>query len=135
MQMRITVRATHLLARRSSSKHPNLHIGLQVRQDAEGLVPADASSGEWTAEVLVIEQDGSRDFRGPAVHGKRGERFLYLSYGDVIDGSYTMSGRAKIMLEDAPEADAVTVTVVVSDDNGRLRTARLRPPVAGWSVD
>ncbi len=31
--------------------------------------------------------DGSFDFRGPAVQGKRGERFIYLTWGDLDDRS------------------------------------------------
>ena len=74
------------------------------------------------------------DFRGPAVQGRRGERFVYLTYGDVVGGEYTMRGRAKLLLDDAPRDDAVTCTVSVADEHGRLRTARLRPPLSSWTA-
>ena len=46
-----------------------------------------------------LDTDGALDFKGPAVHGKRGERFLYLTWGNVAsDGSFTMFRRAKLML-------------------------------------
>ena len=53
-------------------------------------------------EVQVVDPTGvdGPDFRGPAVQGKRGERFLYLTWGDVgPDGEFEMFRRAKLMLD------------------------------------
>ena len=62
----------------------NVHIALQVPRIPEGLTPGDAPSAAWDLDVaLVVTDDGALDFHGPAVHGKRGERFLYLTWGDV----------------------------------------------------
>ena len=39
------------------------------------------------------------DFKGPAVHGERGDRFLYLTWGDVDDyAHFRRFRRAKLML-------------------------------------
>ena len=63
------------------------------------------------------------------MQGKKGERFVYLTWGTVDGESFTMFRRAKLMLADLP-ADAVEVTVDVdlTDECGMPRCARLRPP-------
>ena len=70
----------------------NVHVGVQVRSAPDQLVRADADDARWEVDASVVA-DGS-DFRGPAVHGKRGERFLWLTWGDVgEDGMFTCSAR------------------------------------------
>ena len=105
--------------------HPNIHIGLQVRGAPVGLVPADAAAADWVTEIRT----GDGDFRGPAVPGKKGERFVYLTWGTVAGDSFSMFRRAKLMLADLPaDADEVTVDVDLTDEHGMPRCARLRPP-------
>ena len=67
-----------------------IHVGLQIGSRPEGLVPGDAPSARWEVDVRVIELDDERDFRGPAVHGKRGERFLYLTWGEYDGREFAM---------------------------------------------
>ena len=77
----------------------NVHVGVQVRNTPDQLIRADATSARWEIDVSVVA-DGS-DFRGPAVHSKRGERFVYLTWGDVAeDGTFTMFRRAKLTFAD-----------------------------------
>lgn len=61
----------------------NVHVGVQIRQDPARLVRADESEARWEVDVEVIRNDGALDFRGPGVHGKRGDRFIYLTWGNV----------------------------------------------------
>lgn len=86
----------------------------------------------------MAQKDEGRDFRGPAVHGKRGERFLYLTWGTVSGDEFTMFRRAKLMLSEAP-ADvsgdqALVATVALTDEKGLPRCARVRAPHIQWSV-
>jgi hypothetical protein len=130
-----------------------VHVGLQVRNEPEDLVPGDAPAAEWQVSVRLVHGDGdgdgvgvgALDFRGPAVHGSRGHRFLYLTWGDVTpDGGFTMFRRAKLML------DAIAPTLVaaaardgrtlhahidLTDDFGGPRCARVDPPALVWSLD
>jgi hypothetical protein len=77
-----------------------VHVGVQVRNELTELVPGDAERAEWHLDVRVV--DGP-DFRGPAVHGRPGARFLYLTWGDVGDsGTFAMFRRAKLMLDEIP---------------------------------
>jgi hypothetical protein len=122
--MRLTIRGHHLPGRTCGS-YADVHVGLQVGREPTGLVPADAADAEWTTEVRT---DGA-DFRGPAVQGRKGERFVYLTWGTVDDGSFRMFRRAKLMLDDLPRGkDEVTVDVDLTDERGMPRCARLRPP-------
>ncbi|MCU1394627.1 MAG: hypothetical protein JWM34_3055 [Ilumatobacteraceae bacterium] len=124
----------------------NVHVGLQVRDAPEGLVRGDAASATWRADVRTrIDDAGEVDVAGPAVHGRRGERFLYLTWGDVgVDGGFAMFRRAKLMFGDI-DADLVrtamdgghrlVATIGLTDDFGGPRSARVHPPAVIWSVE
>ncbi len=88
----------------------------------------------WEVDVEVVERDGQRDFRGPAVQGKRGERFVYLTWGEVRDGTFSMFRRAKLMLDDVPDpaAESVVARVDLTDESGMPRCARLKSPALEW---
>lgn len=123
--MRLLIRGHHLPGRRCGP-YDDVHVGLQVRRDPEGLVPGDADRAEWVVDIRTDDDD----FRGPAVQGRRGDRFVYLTWGTCTDGSFVMFRRAKLMLADLPRgAEEVTVDVHLTDDRGMPRCARLRPPV------
>ncbi len=110
-----------------------------------GLVAGDAPSARWGVEVDVWTGDADHlDFHGPAVHGKRGQRFLYLTWGDVSpDGSFRMFRRAKLMLG-AVDADLVRAAeaedrplvahVDLTDPRGGPRCARVEPPALTWTL-
>ena len=91
--MRLIIRGHHLPGLTCGS-YRNIHVGLQVKSQPVDLVPADAAAAEWVAEIRT--DDG--DFRGPAVQGKKGERFVYLTWGTVDGDSFSMFRRAKLML-------------------------------------
>ncbi|MGZ4675927.1 MAG: DUF5990 family protein [Acidimicrobiia bacterium] len=60
------------------------------------------------------------DLSGPHVQGRRGERFVYLSWGSIApDGTFAMLRRAKLWLDSVP-ADVLHAAI----GNGRL-VARL----------
>ncbi len=109
------------------------------------MVPADAESATWELDpTLVTTPEGGLDFKGPEVHGKRGDRFLYLAWGSVDDGGdFQMFRRAKLMLNridpaivrSAEDSDwALVARVRMSDDHGAPRCARVDPPDIDWRV-
>ena len=122
----------------------NVHVGTQVRNEPTDLVRADAASAEWRLNVQVVAADGVDDFRGPAVHGRKGERFLYLTWGDVNEnGGFTMFRRAKLMLGDidpallaeAGESGApIVATVDLTDRYGGPLCGRLDPALLHWKI-
>ena len=118
-----------------------VHVGLQVRNEPTDLVPGDAERAEWHLDVGVV--DGP-DFRGPAVHGRRGARFLYLTWGDVGDGgTFAMFRRAKLVLDEVPAELIATAletgrplqaSIHLTDAHGGPRCATVHPPALTWSV-
>lgn len=61
----------------------DVHVAVQIGKQPVGLVRSDADRARWEIDVRTVLVDGGVDLRGPAVHGKKGERFLYLTWGDV----------------------------------------------------
>ena len=122
--MRLVIHGHHLPGRRCGP-YDDVHVGLQLGQEPYGLVPGDADRAEWVTDIRT----GDGDWRGPAVHGRRGSRFVYLTWGTRTGGAFTMFRRAKLMLDDLPSEDrTVTVEVDLTDDSGMPRCARLGPP-------
>ena len=105
----------------------NVHVALQVGTDPVGPVRGDADGARWEVDVRAVVADGDVDLRGPAVHGKRGERFFYLTWGDVgAGGSFAMFRRAKLMIGDI-EPD---VLGAATGDDGLLVASVSRPTTA-----
>jgi hypothetical protein len=144
--VRIVIEGHDLPGRRFNSagvRMENVHVGVQLGKQPVGLVRGDITSARWEVDVVpVVDDDGTVDLRGPAVQGKRGERFLYLTWGDVrSDGSFAMFRRAKVMVSDidpglleaAVESDGQLVAVIsLTDDRGGPVCARVRPPAIRW---
>jgi hypothetical protein len=125
--------------------YENVHVGVQRRKDVVDLVPGDAPDAEWNFTVDTVTKDGALDQRGPFVHGKRGDRFLYLSWGTVDDADHLeMFRRAKLMFDAVPDellhsaqapGHRLVGTVNMTHDDGMPRCAAVRPPVIEWTVD
>jgi hypothetical protein len=144
--VRIVIEGRDLPGRRFDSagvRMENVHVGVQLGKEPVGLVRGDMASARWEVDVLPLVDDVGRiDLRGPAVQGKRGERFLYLTWGDVgPDGSFAMFRRAKLMVSDidrglleaAVDTDGQLVAMIgLTDDCGGPLCARVRPPVIRW---
>jgi hypothetical protein len=125
--------------------YENVHVGVQHRKDVVDLVAGDASDAEWNLTIDTVTKDGALDFRGPFAQGKRGDRFVYLSWGTVDDdGGFEMFRRAKLMfdavgddlLQSAQRPGRRLVgTVNMTHDDGMPRCAAVRPPVIEWTVE
>jgi hypothetical protein len=122
--MRLVIRG-HDLPGRKCGPYNEVHVGLQVGREPADLVPGDAEEATWITEIRT---EGG-DFRGPAVQGPKGDRFIYLTWGTFTNETFTMFRRAKLMLADLPEGlDLVTVDVHLTDETGMPRCARLSAP-------
>jgi hypothetical protein len=120
----------------------NVHVAVQIGDEPVGRVRGDADAARWEVDVRGVVDDGGPDLRGPAVHGKKGDRFLYLTWGDVgADGSFDMFRRAKLMVGDVdPEMLAAAIrddgvlvaSLSLTDQCGGPRCARVRPPAIRW---
>ena len=145
--MRVVITGVNLPGRvfccPDGSEMENVHVGVQLRRDPAQLVRGDATEARWELDVDVVDKDGLLDFRGPAVQGKRGERFIYLTWGNVdATNGFEMFRRAKLMLdridpeliESAARDGHLAATVDLTDDRGGPRCARVDPPALAWSV-
>ena len=131
-----------VFCRADGSVMGNVHVGIQVRRDPAQPFRADEPETRWEVDVEVVRRDAVLDFRGPAVQGKRGERFIYLTWGDVSsDGEFEMFRRAKLMLdrvapdliESATKTSCLAASVDLTGNDGGPRCARVDPPAVAWS--
>ncbi len=129
--MRVRIEG-HTLPGRNPGQHRDVKVGIQVRDAPVEVVSADAERATWDVEVRESYVAETRDFHGPAVQGRPGERFIYLTWLEGPDAS--MFRRAKLMVDGAPRAPAVTARVNLTDECGLPRCARLRPPAVEWRI-
>lgn len=122
-----------------------LMFGLQEKGGDVDAVPATATATFETRVTVVGLGEGSTDFKGPHVHGKKGDRFLYVSWG-ADDGvqPFVMFARAKLKLADIPsevlDKAGTTKGVVLrcrfqaTNTKGQPASGSIRPPAVAWSV-
>jgi len=132
-----------VFCRPDGSTMDNVHVGVQVRREPAQLIRADQPEISWAVDIEAVPGDEGFDFRGPAVQGRREDRFLYLTWGQVsTDGAFEMFRRAKLMLdriepqliESAMATGRLDVTVDLTGPDGGPRCARVDPPAIVWSV-
>ncbi len=121
----------------------NVHVGVQLGRIPAELILADANEARWELDLDVVERDGEFDFRGAAVQGKRGDRFLYLTWGEVgPDDDFEMFRRAKLMLDRvdtsvmraAQGTGHLMASIDLTGADGGPRCARVDPPAIAWST-
>jgi hypothetical protein len=120
--------------------YTDVAVGVQRGREVVELHPADADEIVWAFDVTDVRgRDGAPDVRGPFVHGRPGDRFLYLSWGGVgSDGHRTMFRRAKLMLDPNLLATAAGATLTgalgLTMADGTPVCAAVRPPSIAWTV-
>jgi Family of unknown function (DUF5990) len=118
--------------------HPGMytaiHVGVQRGKEVVDLVRGDAAQAVFEFDVDI--RNGK--FGGPYIHGGSRERFIYLSWGEVIAGHFIMFRRAKLQLDSLdPEAcDGRTIEgrLGLTDAKGLPLCASVRPPKITWTV-
>jgi hypothetical protein len=142
--LRIRIEGANLPGR-AFGEHEHVHVAVQCRSVAVDAVPGDAAEAVFEFDVDVLPgDDGGWDFRGPYVHGRRGERFLYLTWGDLPrGGDFAMFRRAKLHLScldaalvtaAAAPAHRLVARLALTDARGGPRCASVRPPAITWSA-
>jgi hypothetical protein len=125
--------------------HESIHLGVQrQRGELAQLVPGDAGEAIFDVSVDVVSDAKGTDLRGPFVHGRRGERFVYLSWTQVRpDGSSEMFRRAKLHLSALAQQDVaraaatgatIEATLNLTDSDGGPLCASIHPPRVHWRL-
>jgi len=124
----------------------NIHVGVQRRDRPDewlDLQPGDAATVAWTLDCpTATVTGGTLDVRGPYVQGGPGRRFVYLSWGQLDGGAFTMFRRAKLWLDGvgaatahaAVESGTLTGRLGLTDARGHPLCAAVRPPRITWSA-
>jgi hypothetical protein len=124
---------------RDWSDYRNVHVGVQRRRDVVDRAPADTDRAYFDIPLDIA----SDDYRGPFAQGRRGQRFVYLSWGEVDDeGSFTMFRRAKLRLDVLPDDVAAALRTghtveaalrLTGADGGPL-CAAISPHLISWRI-
>jgi hypothetical protein len=125
--------------RQGASTHREpVYVGIQRKTEVIDLVPGNAPRAEFNFSVDVSSGSGvDLDFRGPFVHGERGKRFLYLSWGEVGgDGNFTMFRRAKLPLTSIKREDILGALSSASTLECAINlTDEARGPICGTIIN
>jgi hypothetical protein len=125
------------------SEH-GVRFGLQAGREVDDHVPATGTT-VFHAEIEIVGGEVGSDFRGRHVRGRKGDRFLYLSWGapDTLE-AFVMLARAKIKLGDIPAEllDEVTrrngvlvCELQATNDRGQPASGSIRPPAVAWRAE
>jgi uncharacterized protein DUF5990 len=117
-----------------SGTYENIHVGLQRKQEPVDLVRADAKQAVFEFDATI--RNGR--FSSPHIHGKGDERFIYLTWGELVGTEFRMFRRAKLQLDSLDPAEAagrtITGTLSLTDAKGHPTCASVRPPAITWHV-
>jgi hypothetical protein len=116
-------------------------------QDKKGDVEAEPAcrTTEFDTEIELIDgprAGGGLDFRGRHVHGKKGDRFLYVSWGAGDRAQpLAMFARAKIKLADIPTdllddassgETSLECRLEATNAKGEPASGTIKPPAVSW---
>lgn len=134
--MNITLRCAEFPGITVENRHP-VFVGIQRGREIVDAVPGDTEAAIFTIPITVRpDRDGAPDFFGPCVHGKRGDRFLYLVWF-VNDATGERFRRAKIKLThftwDHLTKD-IEADVTMTDATGHPVSASLSDKMLTWRL-
>ena len=125
--------------------HEPVYLGIQKGKEVIETIPGDARKAVFgpTFRVKRLE-DGTVDFLGPFAQGKRGERFVYLSWGVLArEREFRMFRRAKIQLSHLSwktvqahltAAQPIVAQLTLTDSKGCPLCATVKEPHIRWEL-
>jgi hypothetical protein len=126
---------------RSCTGPDGVAIGIQRGKEVLETVPSSSVEPCFHAEVEVTGDGDDIDFRGPYTHGARGDRFLYLAWVGIRDGSMVARIKLKLadisphLLEKAADGGTLVGRLSLVNAQGRPVSGSVRPPHVAWAVD
>lgn len=144
MQIRVSVTDFPGLTFHDPDGHVREGVTLAVQRGEElvFLTRGDAASATFELHATPITTEDGWDLRGPYVHGKRGDRFLYLVWTEQIGLHTSRFRRAKLLFRDVPaevlraaiEGGGLEARLRLTDRRGGPVCASVRPPAIAWSA-
>ena len=125
--------------------HGPVYLGIQKGKEVIETIPGDAKKAVFQPTFRVKRlEDGTADFLGPFAQGKRGERFVYLSWGVCArEGEFRMFRRAKIQLSHLTwksvqahiaAAQPIVARLTLTDCKGCPLCATVKEPHIRWEL-
>ena len=116
-----------------------IYVGLQKKSDIVNEVPSNTKQATFTIPIQIKRgKDGNPDFRGPYVHGRVGDRFIYLVWFEKIEDTNVRFGRAKIKLSQLNwqhlQQDSIKAYLSMSDRKGCPVCATVPKDLIQWSI-
>jgi hypothetical protein len=125
-------------------QHGVAHLGISRGKEIVDVISTQEPTAEFRATVDVIDKPSGRDFRGPYVFGKLGERFLYLNWGTQTARGWIsgQGGRTKLQLGFVSPTDldqavlgrTLVAELILATDAGRPAFATVKAPVLQWGL-
>jgi hypothetical protein len=115
-----------------------VYVGVQKGDDIVDEAPGNAHQTTFSIPIRIKEdQHGNPDFSGPYVHGKKGERFVYLVWFEN-KGAKERFRRAKIKLNHLSwahlQASQLEADVTMTDRKGGPISATLKEDLIRWNI-
>jgi len=122
-----------------------LRLGVQAKQEVrqEVICPVDQAVFSFPVQVSFDAQSGAPNFSGEYVHGPRGGRFIYLCWGERLNGQWQGVRRAKLPLQTVKRGlvEAALATgrplralIRATDAKGLPAAASLKPDAYEWTL-
>ncbi len=118
-------------------------FGLQNKREVEDPVPAEGTTEFHTGIEIRSTAEGT-DFAGRHVNGRKGDRFIYLSWGlPDPTGEFVMVARAKIKLNAIPDellqqaindGAGLRADLAATNAKGQPASGTIKPDAIRWSV-
>ncbi len=125
--------------------HGIVHLGISRGAEVIEVVSTQEPTAEFHATAEVVDKPSGRDFRGPYVFGKLGERFLYLNWGTRTARGWSGGGggRTKLQLGFVLPADleqallgrTLVAELTLGTEAGRPAFATVKAPVLQWRLE
>lgn len=126
---------------RSCTGPDGIGLGIQRGSEVVDVLGSSAEAPLFHAQLSLISGDEGADFRGPYVHGTRGDRFLYLVWVTLPQSS--MVARIKLRLNDigtevlaqaGQSGASLHARVRLTNASGKPASGSVRPPAVQWTL-
>jgi len=122
-----------------------VRLGIQRAKEVVEDVPGDAPGVTFSVPLRLSTVEGSDrpNFLGPFAHGTPDDRFVYLSWGERIDGKWYMFRRAKIKLghigfeeidRAMKEQKPLRVSIGMTDEKGGPLCGTVKDERSEWEL-